>query len=239
MCGGRGTRLGGEREKPLTRVGGRPMIDRVLAALAESRVKTVHAVVSPHATATRGHLADRAAERSALELVGAPGEGYVADLQYAMNAIGTGGSDGSGGPGGTAGSGGAASSIDSSVLTVAADLPLLDDEAVGAVLDAARSAGDGDSDPASLTVCVPAERKRELGVSADSAAATIDGRDVVPAGINVVGASTEGEDGDADPGAVRVTDDARFAVNVNYPSDVRIAERLLAGETTDDRAHPL
>jgi len=228
MCGGRGTRLGGEREKPLTRVGGRPMVDRVLAALAESRVETVHAVVSPHATATREHLADRAAERADLAIVDAPGEGYVADLQYAMDAVSMGEPTGS------------------AVVTVAADLPLLDGEAVDVVLDAARFTGDGDSDPASLTVCVPAERKRELGISADAAATAIDGHDVVPAGLNVVGASTEGagdrssNDGDdSDPGAVRVTDDARFVVNVNYPSDVRIAERLLARETTDEREHPL
>jgi len=78
---------------------------------------------------------------------------------------------------GTVGAGGAP------LLTVAADLPLLDGAAVNAVLDAARTA-DGDS----LTVCVPAARKRELGVSAD-ATTEIDGREVVPAGINVVGGS--------------------------------------------------
>ncbi|WP_144925054.1 NTP transferase domain-containing protein [Halorubrum salsamenti] len=208
MCGGRGTRLGGETEKPLREIAGRPMVDRVLDALAESRIEATHAVVSPHSTRTRTHLAGRASESPSLSVVEAPGNGYVADLQYAMDAVGAGG-----GP----------------LLTVAADLPLLDGAAVNAVLDAARAA-EGDS----LTVCVPAVRKRELGVSAD-ATTEIAGREVVPAGINVVGGSGDGsendtEDGDAadgDAGAVHLTDDARFAVNVNYPSDVRTAERLL------------
>jgi len=213
MCGGRGTRLGGEAEKPLTPVAGRPMVDRVFDALAESRVETVHAVVSPHAPATRAHLVG---ERPAASVIDAPGDGYVGDLQYAMEAVGT---------------------TDAPLLTAAADLPLLDAAAVDAAIDAARAAGD-DGAPASLTVGVPAARKRELGVSAD-AATEVDGREVVPAGLNVVGGDEterDGDESDAGDAAVRVTGDARLAVNVNYPSDVRVAERLLRGG--DEGAEP-
>jgi adenosylcobinamide-phosphate guanylyltransferase len=219
MCGGRGTRLGGETEKPLTPVAGRPMVDRVCDALAGSRVETTHAVVSPHASATRAHLVD---ERSEVPVIDAPGDGYVADLRYATEAVGASGGGGGGGD---------------PLLTVAADLPLLDAEAVNGVLDAARDAGDGE--PGSLTACVPASRKRELGVSAD-AATEVDGREVVPAGINVVGGSgdsgngSDGEDGTDDGAAVHLTEDVRVAVNVNYPSDVRVAEELLAGEEADE-----
>jgi adenosylcobinamide-phosphate guanylyltransferase len=205
MCGGRGTRLDGTTEKPLRTVAGRPMVDRVLDALGASRAETTHAVVSPHATRTRAHLAERAEGAASLSVVDAPGNGYVADLRYALDAT-----DAAGAP----------------VLTVAADLPLLDGPAVNAVLAAARAA-DGDS----LTVCVPAARKRELGVSAD-ATTEIDGREVVPAGINVVGGGAADGDGEQDAGgAVHLTDDARVAVNVNYPSDVRTAERLLRADT--------
>lgn len=185
------------------------MVDRVLDALAASRTEATHAVVSPHATRTRAHLAERAADTASLSVVDAPGDGYVADLQYALDAVGAAGA---------------------SVLTVAADLPLLDGAAVNGVLAAARAA-DGDS----LTVCVPAARKRELGVSAD-ATTEIDGREVVPAGINVVGGvGADGDEGDDPGGAVHLTDDAHVAVNVNYPSDVRTAERLLATDTAGDK----
>ncbi len=215
MCGGRGTRLGGATEKPLVPIRGRAMVDRVIdAATDASRIGTVHAVVSPHASETRAHLAER---RPAVRIVDAPGDGYVSDLQYALDAVGTGGSD-------------------PPRLTLAADLPLVDGEAVDAVVEAARAA-----DAASLTVCVPAERKRELGVSADTAT-ELDGRDVVPAGVNVVGGTGDGTDagseGDADgdeAGAVHLTDDARLAVNVNYPSDALIAERLLATDAPPDQ----
>ena len=216
MCGGRGTRLGGATEKPMTPIGRRPMVDRVCDALAGSRVEATHAVVSPHASATREHLVDG---RRDLPVIDAPGDGYVADLRYAIERVGAG--DAAARP----------------FVTVAADLPLLDPAAVNGVIDAARAAGDDDAS-ASLTVCVPAARKRELGVSAD-AATEIDGRELVPAGINVVAGEgdggsdgeTESDDGDA---AVHVTEDARLAVNVNYPSDVRVAERLLADGEADD-----
>ncbi|AXG08055.1 cobalamin biosynthesis protein CobY [Haloplanus rubicundus] len=114
MCGGRGTRLGGEREKPLVAVAGTPMIDRVCDALAGSRVDGVYAAVSPHAPATRAHLRDAA---PAVNVVGTPGDGYVADLTAALDRVGR------------------------PALTVAADLPLLAPEPVDRVLAAA----DGDA----------------------------------------------------------------------------------------------
>jgi adenosylcobinamide-phosphate guanylyltransferase len=214
MCGGRGTRLG-EGEKPLAAVAGRSMVDRALDALAASRVETAYAAVSPHAPRTRERLVARRdgsaddpdSEAVDLRVVDTPGDGYVADLRAALGA----------GP-------------DAPALTLAVDLPLLDGPAVDAVLGA-HAAADADA----LSVRVPAARKRELGASADAAtrydeaddgeaSGGVDG-DLVPAGINVVGAL----DGAGDE-AVRATRDARLAVNVNRPGDRRLAERLLGGD---------
>lgn len=110
MCGGRGTRLDADVEKPLFSVDGVPMVDRVRAALADSRVERTHAVVSPQAPATRRHL------EGELPLVETPGEGFVADLRSALERVGT------------------------PALVVAADLPLLEPGAVDRVLDAAADA---------------------------------------------------------------------------------------------------
>jgi len=184
MCGGRGTRLDGDAEKPLFEVAGRPMVDRVRNALAESRIDTTYAVVSPHAPQTRDHL------DGALPLVETPGDGYVADLGVALEAVET------------------------PVLSVAADLPLLEGDAVDAVLDAA----DG-----STSVRVPAALKDELGASTDADADS----GWVPTGVNVVG---------DDEDTVFRTWDARLAVNVNRRRDAELAERLLAetaGENCD------
>ena len=196
MCGGRGTRLDGETEKPLVDVAGEPMVDRVLAALADSRVESAYAVVSPQAPETRAHV------EGGVPLVETPGEGYVADLRRALDD----------------------SRVDRPVLTVAADLPLLDGEVVDRVLDA--------HDDGSLTAAVPTERKRELGVSVDT---TFEGagQELAPAGVNVVGGSGDDDSDDVDgagsgaDGGMLVVDDARLAVNLNRPPDRGVAERLL------------
>jgi adenosylcobinamide-phosphate guanylyltransferase len=187
MCGGRGTRLDAETEKPLFEVGGVPMVTHVADALAESRVETTYAVVSPHAPETREYVADR----GRLRTIETPGEGYVEDLQAAL------------------------AEVEPPVLTVAADLPLLAGDAVDSVLGAYEEMGKED---ASLTVCVPAELKRALGVSLDTTFER-DGRELAPAGVNVVA--------DTDRETTYESYDARFAVNVNRRSDADIAEELL------------
>lgn len=103
MCGGRGTRLDVSTEKPLYEIGGRSMVDRVCDALVASRVETIHPVASSHTPQTCEHFDEQVIET--------PGDGYVADLQYALERI------------------------DPPVLTVAADLPLLTGDAIDTVLD--------------------------------------------------------------------------------------------------------
>jgi adenosylcobinamide-phosphate guanylyltransferase len=180
MCGGRGSRLDVPVEKPLLEVGGRPMVERVLTALEGSAVERVHAVTSPNAPATRAHLDDRPVNR-----IETPGGGYVDDLGRAL------------------------ARVDGPALTVAADLPLLEADAVDAVLDA--------RDGGSLTACVPAALKRRLGVSADRTVERA-GRELAPCGINVV--SDRGTD------STHVSHDVRVAVNVNRRADARVAEVL-------------
>ncbi|MFB6298456.1 MAG: NTP transferase domain-containing protein [Salinirussus sp.] len=182
MCGGRGTRLDADVEKPLLAVDGSPMVERVRTALADSRVDRAYAVTAPHAPETAAAVD--------LPRIRTPGEGYVPDLRAALSD----------------------DRVETPVLTVAADLPLLDGPAVDAVLDAAAG---------SLTVAVPAGRKRGLGFSVD---ATLEagGRRLVPAGINVVGDGRK---------RTRVTTDSRCVANVNRPADARRAEWLLAGRS--------
>ncbi|SHG38567.1 adenosylcobinamide-phosphate guanylyltransferase [Halobaculum gomorrense] len=217
MCGGRGTRLGavGEAaEKPLVKVGGEPMVNRVLDALAASRADRAHAVVSPQAPATREHLRTRATGAAghggtgdSLAVVDAPGDGYVADLGYALERV------------------------DRPVLTVVADLPLLSAAAIDRVLGAAGDrAGAAD---ASLAVYVPVDLKRGLGVSVDpETTTTVDGRPVAPTGLNVVGADDGSGDGPTD--ASLVLDTEPLAVNANRPRDCRVAEALLRRERGRD-----
>jgi adenosylcobinamide-phosphate guanylyltransferase len=87
MCGGRGSRLKpavGDTEKPLVEIAGRPMVDRVRAALRASRVDDIYAAVSPQAPDTAARLAD-----TDVTVVETPGEGYVDDLTAALEVVGT------------------------------------------------------------------------------------------------------------------------------------------------------
>lgn len=179
MCGGRGTRLDSEVEKPLFRIDGVPMVDRVIAALETSRVETIYAATSPNAPATSEHLD--------CPVVETPGEGYVTDLDVAL----------------------VDDRLSTPILTVAADLPLL----AGEVVDRVISAHEGTS----MMVLVPAECKRELGVSTDTTFER-DDREVAPTGLNIVA-----DDGDD----AWLTDDYRVAVNVNTLDDAAVAEELL------------
>jgi adenosylcobinamide-phosphate guanylyltransferase len=96
MCGGEGTRLAADAEKPLFEVGGRPMLARVLDALDGAAVDAVHAVTSPATPDTLAYLDDRDAT-----VIEGTGEGYVADLRRAL------------------------ATVSPPVVTVVADLPLL------------------------------------------------------------------------------------------------------------------
>lgn len=180
MCGGRGTRLD-RGEKPLLSIGGRPMVVRVVDALAEARVDGVAAAVSPYVPETRALLDDR----GDVGVVETPGEGYVADLERAL------------------------ADLDRPVLTVAADLPLLDAATVDRVL--------AERPPGAVAVCVPVALKRRLGASADTTFSSGDDRELAPAGLNVV---ADGED------SIMTLDTYRLAVNVNRPRDAYVAEAL-------------
>ena len=127
MCGGRGSRLDHDTEKPLAPVAGTPMVDRVITGLdAAARVGQVYAAVSPNTPETTAHLRDDLR----VEVVETPGEGYVADLGAAMSSVGP------------------------HAVTVAADLPLLPpevvDEAVAVATDGTEIASVTVRTPAAL-----------------------------------------------------------------------------------------
>ncbi|MBS3759967.1 MAG: NTP transferase domain-containing protein [Halodesulfurarchaeum sp.] len=179
MCGGQGSRLEFEGEKPQYEIAGQPMIDRVIDALEASTVDQVSAVGSPQVPETRAHVD--------IPVIEGTGDGYVADLSLALEQV------------------------EQPVLTLGADLPLLDGPAIDWVLDA--------YDTGSAMVAVPVERKTELGVSIDSTS-EYQGTIVTPTGVNVVG--------DPEPEDTLMTTDPKFAVNVNRPRDAWIAT-VLAG----------
>jgi adenosylcobinamide-phosphate guanylyltransferase len=233
MCGGRGTRLDSDAEKPRHEIGGRPMLDRVRDALARAETAdTVHLVTSPHAPETAAHVADTVRDHE--HHIEAAGDGYVADLGAALRDA----------------------RVETPVLTVVADLPLLAADAVDAVCDHYAALPPKPTSTPSLTVCVPVALKKALGVSVDTSRAH-GSRQLAPTGVNVVGQVASGGDEGDESGGERestgtgsdragetdtasayderlyVTHDARLAVNVNRRADVAVAERLADDSAND------
>lgn len=81
MAGGKGTRMTHSLEKPLIPIGGRPMIERVLDAVQESKkVDDIIVLVSPNTPAT----AERMKGVSGIKLIETSGRGYIQDMKHVI-----------------------------------------------------------------------------------------------------------------------------------------------------------
>ena len=193
MAGGKGTRMALSQEKPLLRVGGKPVIDHVIDVLKNAkRVDNVVVAVSDFTPKTSAYLA-----KFSVSVLKTPGKEYVSDMGFAVKVLKL-----------------------QTVLTISADMPFITAETVDDILGHYLKCGK----PA-LAVAVPAETKKNLGMSL-SYAFDFAGRRVVPSGINVNDGSRI-EDPELEQ-AVYVIDKAEVAVNINTVEELKIAEALLS-----------
>ncbi len=108
MAGGKGTRMSLPEEKPMLLVGGKPVVELVLAALhAANKVNAVVVAVSLYTPKTGEHL-----RKLGVRVLETPGKEYVSDMDYAVRKLGL-----------------------ETVLAVSADLPLLTAGVVDQILD--------------------------------------------------------------------------------------------------------
>jgi adenosylcobinamide-phosphate guanylyltransferase len=109
MAGGKGTRFGGDTEKPMALFNGKPLIRRVIEAAKESeRITEIYVAVTAYSPKTA-----QEAKKASVKLIKTDGQGYHADVQQAIQDA----------------------NIKCPVLIVSADLPLLNgmflDEIIG------------------------------------------------------------------------------------------------------------
>jgi adenosylcobinamide-phosphate guanylyltransferase len=108
MAGGKGTRLGLAEEKPLVRLGGKPVIALVLSALEKAKsVDAVVVAVSPNTPKTADFL-----KKQNVKVLQTSGKEYVSDMDFAVKTLGL-----------------------ETVLAVGADLPLLTGEVVDQIVE--------------------------------------------------------------------------------------------------------
>ena len=114
MAGGRGTRMALSVEKPLLRVGGKPVVELVVEALRSARsVCRVVVAVSDFTPKTAEFLAG-----FGVEVVWTPGKEYVSDMGYAVKALKL-----------------------ETVLAIAADLPLVTGDVIDDIVERYRGCG--------------------------------------------------------------------------------------------------
>jgi adenosylcobinamide-phosphate guanylyltransferase len=133
-----------------------------------------------------------------VKVVETPGTDYVSDMGYASQNL----------------------KLDV-FLAIAADLPLVTSEVLDTIVERYERCGK----PA-LTVAVPLETKQRIGMSVEYSF-KMDGRDVVPVGINVIdGRSRYGDEWlDQDIYLLNLDE---LAVNINTVHELKLAENLLA-----------
>jgi adenosylcobinamide-phosphate guanylyltransferase len=107
MAGGKGKRMTLPQEKPLLTVGGKPVVDWVLAALKNAKlIDSIVVAVSPNTPETTKHL-----QQLGVTLLETPGKEYVSDMDFAVKTLEL-----------------------KTVLAVAADLPFLTGEIVDTIM---------------------------------------------------------------------------------------------------------
>jgi adenosylcobinamide-phosphate guanylyltransferase len=107
MAGGKGSRLKALEEKPLIKVCGKPMIQRVLEALkSANKVDDIIVAVSEHTPKTAAF-----AREMSLKVLQTPGKGFCLDAKYAIEKLGLG-----------------------TVLIICADLPLISSDLIDKVV---------------------------------------------------------------------------------------------------------
>ena len=178
-------------EKPLLKIGGKPIIEHVFNALRNAKeIDEIIVAVSKYTPKTATLM-----KRCPVKVLETPGNGYVPDQAYAIRRL----------------------KLDIALI-ISADLPLVTGEIVERIIERYRLC----SKPA-LTVAVPLETKKRLGLGAEYAVEVGD-RLVVPSGVNVIdGRRIDETELDEE---IFIIDEEELAVNVNTSRELGIAEYL-------------
>ena len=166
MAGGVGSRFftnGWSGEKPMVKLRGMPLIDYMIDTLKRSAsIERIFVVTSPSVPETQEYLA----AREDVEVIPAPGLGYVGDMVHGMQAA----------------------DIRAPALVVMSDLPLVTPELIDRVV----STYNQREEPA-LSVHTPLYVCTKLG-QRPTAVFNRDGELIVPCGINILDGSLINEE---------------------------------------------
>ncbi len=190
MCGGKATRMiQAATEKPLLKVGNTAMIERVVSALAGSRrFARIVAIASSNTPETKEFLALKG-----IEIIETAGEGYPQDLSRALARL-----------------------KPEKVMVVPADIPLVDPQVIGDIVDAA-----GNRQEPAVSIVLEKEFVENMGVKPS----VVFGR-YCHSGITVFDTTRIAGDVVVEERYL-VMNRKEIALNVNTKEERELAEKLL------------
>jgi len=190
MAGGKGTRMGTNTEKPLEKVFGKPMIIGVLDAISGSKqIKNIVVATSSNTPKTEELM-----KKLGFDVINTPGNGYVEDLQYIISKK-------------------FSNSPNEIILTITADMPLIDNETINKVLNEYMCCGK----PA-MCIAVPVDFFLENGLKPSMVYG-----DSVPSGLNILRSNNKQQDEE-----VLKLRKIELAVNINSCEDIVVLEEVLS-----------
>lgn len=199
MAGGKGTRLNTPVEKPLYKFNNKNLLSCTLDNLLKSNVDIVIIALSPHTINTKNFLVNHGCKEfkdlsQKVSYIVTPGEGYIKDYNFLLSLL-------------------ESFSLDNTVFSINADLPLVSYDIINSILMEYEC-----QDRDALSVFVPEELFIEWDIDYGYA---FEG--IVPTGVNIV----RSENIIQEQTDLIVSDKPQLALNINTLHNHKIAKKFL------------
>lgn len=189
MAGGKGTRMKLDVEKPLVEVNGKPLVQYVVDALKNTdKISNILVATSKNTPRTESFLKEQG-----IDTIETPGDGYVQDLGFIISNF----------------------ELDDILLTITADLPLVNSDIISHVLEEYEK-----SDKPAMSVLVPIHVFEEYGIKP-----TMTFENLIPSGLNVLRSINKAQDE-----KVLIIERIELALNINTYEDIKLLKNLLGDQ---------
>ncbi|MGB9979018.1 NTP transferase domain-containing protein [Methanobacterium sp.] len=189
MAGGKGTRMELDVEKPLVEINGKPMIHYVIEALKNTnKISNIIVATSKNTPETRNFL-----NKQGIAIIETPGGGYVHDLGFIISNF----------------------DLDDVLLTITADLPLVNSDILNYVLEEYEK-----SKKPAMSVLVPMHIFEEYGIKP-----TMVFENLIPSGLNILRSINKTQDE-----KVLIIERIELALNINTCEDIKLLKKLLGDQ---------
>ena len=189
MAGGKGTRMELDVEKPLVEINEKPMIQYVIDALKNTdKINNIIVATSGNTRRTETFLKEQG-----IDTIETPGNGYVHDLGFIISNF----------------------KLDDILLTVTADLPLINSDIIDYVLEEYEK-----SKKPAMSVLVPLHVFEEYGIKP-----TMTFENLIPSGLNILRSINKTQDE-----KVLIIERIELALNINTCEDIKLLKKLLGDQ---------